>query len=70
MLPWIGPGPDDGDLDHQVVKTGRLQARQHRHLGARFDLEHPDGVGLLDHGVGFRILGRDVRQWTTPVSLP
>ena len=47
MPPWIGPGPHDRDLDHQVVELARLQARQHRHLRARFDLEHADRVGAL-----------------------
>jgi hypothetical protein len=35
---------------------------QHRHLRAGFDLKHADGVGLADHRVGARILGRDRRQ--------
>ena len=47
MPPWIGPGPHDRDLDHQVVEVRGLQARQHRHLRARLDLEHADGVGAL-----------------------
>ena len=29
MPPWIGPGPHDGDFDHEVVELARLQARQH-----------------------------------------
>ena len=49
-----------GDFNHQVVKTAGLQARQHAHLGPRFNLEHPDGVGLADHVVGARVLRRNV----------
>ena len=48
----------DGDLDHQVVEILGLQARQHAHLRARLDLEHADGVGLLDHRVDPWILRR------------
>jgi hypothetical protein len=47
MSPWIGPGADDRDLDHQVVEAARLQPRQHGHLRARLDLEHADRVGPL-----------------------
>ena len=55
-----GARPHDGNFDHQVVELLRLQSRKHRHLRARFDLEHADGVGLLDHRVDGGILGRDV----------
>ena len=34
-------GPDDRDLDHEVVEFARAQARQHRHLGSAFDLKTP-----------------------------
>jgi hypothetical protein len=44
---------DDGDLDDEIVECARL----HRHLGAAFDLERAERVGLSDHGVGARILG-------------
>ncbi|CRN81424.1 Uncharacterised protein [Klebsiella pneumoniae] len=53
------PWPDDGDLDHQVVELLRAQAWQHGHLGARFDLEHTDGIGAADHFVGGRVFARD-----------
>ena len=56
------PRPDDRDLDDEVVEGARLDARQHRHLRAAFDLKHADGVGLADHRVGARILGRDGRE--------
>jgi hypothetical protein len=57
-------------LDHQVVEAGWLQARQHRHLGARFDLEHADRVGARDHRVSRRVLRRHVGQAEGPASPP
>ncbi|MCW0417502.1 hypothetical protein NB689_003256 [Xanthomonas sacchari] len=51
------PGAHDRHLDDQIVELFRLQPRQHRHLRARFDLEHADGVGALDHRVGLRVFG-------------
>ena len=52
-------GPDDRDLDDQVVEGARLDPRQHRHLRPALDLEDAERVGLADHGVGARVLGRD-----------
>ena len=49
MSPWIGPGPHDGDFDHQVVEAARLETRQHAHLGPALDLKDADGVGPADH---------------------
>ena len=54
------PRAHDRHFDHQVVVIRRFQPRQHRHLRARLDLEHADGVGVLDHLVDRRILDRDV----------
>ena len=51
--------PDDRDLDDEVVVGPRLQSRQHRHLRAAFNLEGAERVGLADHRVGARVLGRD-----------
>src|SRR6201995_5517832 len=45
------PGPDQRDLDHQVVEHPRPQPRQGGHLRARFNLEHPDGIGAGQHFV-------------------
>ena len=59
MSPWIGPGPDDRHLDDQIIEGARLDARQHGHLRAALDLEDADRVGLADHRIGARILGRD-----------
>ena len=36
-----------------------LMPRQHRHLRAALDLEDAERVGLADHRVGARVLGRD-----------
>ena len=47
-----GAWTHDGNLHHQVVETPGLQARQHAHLGAAFNLKDPDGVGCTDHVVG------------------
>ena len=52
--------PDDRDLHDDVVEARRLEARQHRHLRARLDLEHADRVGALQHLVGRRVVGRNV----------
>ena len=62
-------GADDRDLDHQIVVAGRLEARQHGHLRPRFHLEDAHAVGLLEHGVGLRVLRRDVahRRRASPV---
>ena len=57
-----GSRPNDGDLDHQVVVAGRFQARQHRHLRARFDLKHADSIGALNHGVSRWLFGRNIRH--------
>ena len=55
-------GPDDRHLDDEIIEGARLDARQHRHLRAAFDLEDAERVGLADHRVGARILGRDGRE--------
>ena len=47
-------GPDDGHLDDEVIEGPRLDARQHRHLRAAFDLEDAQRVGAADHFVGAR----------------
>ncbi|MNQ46344.1 hypothetical protein D3C85_601570 [compost metagenome] len=70
-VPLDRPGADDGDLDHQVVESLRPQARQHRHLRTRFDLEHAYGVGAADHRVGGEVFRRQGRQGPalTPMTL-
>ncbi len=44
-------GADQRDLDHQVVEHPWLQSGQSGHLRAGLHLEHPDGVGSLQHFV-------------------
>jgi hypothetical protein len=56
------PWPDDRHLNDEIVKGARLDARQHRHLGAAFDLEGSERVGLADHCVGARVFGRGGRE--------
>ena len=53
------PGSHDGDLDHEIVKLLRLEAREHRHLRAALDLEHADRVRALHGLVHLRILAGD-----------
>ena len=52
-------GPHDADLHDEIVIGPGLQAGEHRHLGAAFDLEHSDRVGAADHVEGGTITGRD-----------
>ena len=65
------PWTHDRYFDHQIIKLPGLQARQHGHLRARFDLEHPDGIGCANHVVCRRIVIRNIlepelRQPATP----
>ena len=55
-------GPYDRDLDHEIVEFARAQAGQHVHLRPALDLEHAERIPLAQHGVGFRVLARDIRQ--------
>ena len=59
-------GTDDRDLDDEVVIASRLQPRQHRHLGARLDLEHTHRVALADHVVDDGVLRRHARERVLP----
>ena len=52
MSPWIGPGADDGDLDHQVIEIARPHPGQEVHLGPALDLEDAQAVRLAQHVVG------------------
>jgi hypothetical protein len=54
-----GARPHNGDFNHQIIEAFGRQTRQHRHLRAAFDLKYADRFGLLDHGVGLGIFGRD-----------
>ena len=43
-------GPDDRDLDDEVVEAPGLRLREGLHLGPALDLEDPDRVRGLEHG--------------------
>ena len=49
-------GPDQRDLDHQVVEPPRLQPRQGADLRPALHLEHPDRVGAAEHVVDTGLL--------------
>ena len=55
-------GADDRNLNHEVVESRRRHERDRRHLRSALDLEYAERVGLADHRVGGRVLGRDCRQ--------
>ena len=55
-----GAGPDDGDLDDQVVEAPGLQARQHGHLGPALHLEDAHRVRPAQHVVDLRDLLGDL----------
>jgi hypothetical protein len=54
--------PDDRHPDDEAIKCLWFQARQHRHLGAAFDLEGANRVSLPDHGIGCMVLPFDRRK--------
>jgi len=64
-LPDDRPGPDDRDLDDEIVEALGLHARQRRHLRAALDLERADRVGAPDHLVGGGVVGRQLREVDT-----
>ena len=53
-----GAGADNGDLDHQIVKTAWFHAWQKIHLGAAFHLKDANAVGHAQHVINIRVLGR------------
>ena len=55
------PRANDRDLDHKVVEGLRLESGERGHLRAAFDLENADGVRATHHGVGFGIVGGELR---------
>ena len=69
--PWMGPGPDEGHLDDDVVEPPGLEARQGRHLGAALHLEDADGVGGAQQVVDARVLLREaVERQLDALRLP
>ena len=63
-----GSGPDDSDLNDDVVELLRLHAGQNRHLRAAFHLKQPDRVRFLQRGVNRRdrLRGRCARPTFSP----
>jgi hypothetical protein len=59
--------PHDGNLDNKVIEAAWREAQQHRHPRAAFNLKDADCIGLLNHGVGLGIFGRDRGQIQTDV---
>ena len=51
-----GAGPDERDLDDEVVKVLGLEPWKGRHLSAALHLEHADGVALLQRLIDQRIV--------------
>ena len=48
--------PDDGHLDHQIVKAFGLHARQRRHLRTGFHLKDADSVCGPQHGIDLGVI--------------
>ena len=51
-------GPDDRDLDDEVLEALRPRLRQRLHLGAALDLEHAHRVGRLDGPIHLGVVVR------------
>src|SRR4029450_5249973 len=56
------PGPDERDLDGEVVQVRRQRAPEALHLRAALDLERAHGVGALDLGEDVGIVEGDARE--------
>ena len=57
-LPLDRPGPDERNLDGEIVEVLGARPEEALHLRAALDLEEPDRVGLLDLPVDVRVV-----QW-------
>ena len=55
-------GPDQGDLDDQVIEPARQQPGQGADLGPALHLEHPDRIGHAEHVVDPGLLLGDPGQ--------
>ena len=62
--------PHDRDLHDQIVERHRAQARQHRHLRTRFDLEHAHRIGGADHRVSRLVILRQAGQIKAQAGMP
>ena len=60
--PWIGPGPDDRDLDRDVLEVLGPRAAQRLHLRPALDLEDAGRIGVLDALVRGRVVVGDPRE--------
>ena len=56
------PRANDRNLHDQIVETRGFEARQHRLLRARFDLEDADGIGALQHFIRRPVIGGDAAE--------
>ena len=65
-----GAGPDDGDLDHQIVEFPRLGLVERLLLGSELDLEEADGVDRADHVVDARVVEREGVEVGTDAVAP
>ena len=53
-----GAWTNEGHFNDQIIKFSGFKARQHIHLGAAFNLKHPDGISLLQHFINGGIFAR------------
>ena len=65
-----GTGPDERDLDGQVVEAARGQPGQRADLGAGLDLEDAHRVRGAEHVEHGRVLLRDLRPVDPPARVP
>src|SRR5512133_3653300 len=56
------PGPNDRDLNHQIVKALWPKPGQHCHLRSAFDLEHPHRIPTADIAINSGVFGGDARE--------
>ncbi len=68
--PLYWPRPHNGHLNHQIIKTTRLQPRQHRHLRPRLHLKYPDGIRAAQHVIHRRIFRRHRMKLQIPLAPP
>ena len=55
-------GPNDRDLDDEIVESLGFQTRQHVHLRPALDLEDTQRIPFLQHRVNCRILLLDIGE--------
>src|SRR5690242_18079365 len=62
--------PNNGDLNHDIIKTFRLHAGERRHLGPAFDLKNTNGIGFLHDLEGRLIICWNMSQIEGTPALP